>query len=124
MVTDQEHSIALAAVDAIPEDGGFEWRADPQGLVSVVLFRRAGRIYAYRNSCPHQGRPLGLGRGGGDGPQRFFMDKQQRLVCPHHGAVFQVEDGECVSGPCRGAGLRPVAIRVAAGQVYLDQTLE
>jgi len=117
-VTDQQHSIVLAELDDIPEGGGIEWRNEDDPLDSVVLFKRQGQVYAYLNSCPHQGRPLGLGRPGGTMPRRFIFDPEQRLMCPHHGAIFEVEDGQCVSGPCRGAALTPVAIEVAGRRVY------
>ena len=121
-MTSQEDSILLASVAAIPEEGTLEWCADPDGRVSILLFRRGARVFAYHNVCPHQGRGLGIRRSGGQAT-RFFFDPQGHLVCPHHGAVFQLSDGECLSGPCRGAGLTPVAIRIEGNSVFLDQAL-
>ena len=36
-----------------------------------------------------------------------------------HGASFELEGGLCVAGPCRGDALRPVAVEVRDGQVWL-----
>ena len=44
---------------------------------------------------------------------RLSVDKG-RLVCAAHGASFELERGECVAGPCRGASLTPVRVAVAA----------
>lgn len=121
-MTSQEDSILLASVTAIPEDGTLEWCADPDGELAILLFRRNGEVFAYHNVCPHQGRGLGIRRSGGQAT-RFFFDPKGHLMCPHHGALFQLSDGACISGPCRGASLTPVAVRVVGDEVFLDQPL-
>jgi nitrite reductase/ring-hydroxylating ferredoxin subunit len=70
---------------------------------SIILHRRAGKVLAWLNVCPHQGRRLDYA------PGRFLRDGDL-LVCAAHGACFSLEDGECVSGPCRGSRLRQVLI--------------
>jgi hypothetical protein len=34
---------------------------------------------------------------------------------------FDIQDGKCVSGPCEGAGLRPLPVSVQNGYVLLDE---
>lgn len=114
MVTEKQHSIVIAEFNAIPESG-LEWQYPEDPQISLLLFRRQGRLYVYRDVCPHQGRQFGFGRPGES--RRFLFDKQNRLMCPHHGAVFQVSDGVCVSGPCRGAGLTEVPVKIEDGVV-------
>lgn len=80
----------------------------------LMLFLHNDTIVAYHNVCPHQGRNLNYA------PDRFLFDPAGRLVCPHHGALFEVEGGHCVQGPCQGAALRSVQVRVADGLVMLD----
>lgn len=63
-------------------------------------------VAAWRNCCPHQGRRLDYA------PGRFLIDKGQ-LVCPAHGAVFRLADGECVGGPCRGEHLARIEVEDA-----------
>jgi nitrite reductase/ring-hydroxylating ferredoxin subunit len=41
------------------------------------------------------------------------------LVCAHHGASFELEGGQCVTGPCMGGGLTRVPVFVEDGRVYL-----
>jgi nitrite reductase/ring-hydroxylating ferredoxin subunit len=38
-----------------------------------------------------------------------------------HGALFDIESGTCVSGPCAGRGLRALPVRVERGYVMLDE---
>jgi len=38
-----------------------------------------------------------------------------------HGALFDVETGTCVSGPCAGRSLRALPLRVADGWVFLAE---
>jgi nitrite reductase/ring-hydroxylating ferredoxin subunit len=41
------------------------------------------------------------------------------VVCANHGAMFDIETGECTFGPCDGAFLNEIAVTVADGGVYL-----
>lgn len=122
-MTKAEDSIVLAHLNDIPEAGAMEWKCEVPELISILLFKLNDQVFAYRNTCPHQGRPLGLGRSGPGGNQRFYFDAEQRLVCPHHGALFQMDSGECVAGPCRGGFLKSLAIRVENEQVILNKDL-
>jgi len=79
----------------------------------VALFNVAGKVCAYLNTCPHQGRSLNWA------PDRFLFGEDGTLVCPHHGACFEITSGECISGPCEGASLTPAEIKIIDGQVLL-----
>lgn len=83
------------------------------GTVELILLRRGAAVKAWHNICPHQGRALNWA------PDRFLRDEQGRLVCAAHGAVFELERGACVSGPCLGAALSPVDVQVVDGDVFL-----
>ena len=41
------------------------------------------------------------------------------LVCSTHGARFWVMDGKCVEGPCEGASLEPLRVKVSDGKIML-----
>jgi nitrite reductase/ring-hydroxylating ferredoxin subunit len=79
----------------------------------LVLLLAGGLVRAYLNACPHQGRNLAYA------PDEFLFDPRGRLVCPHHGACFDVDSGACVDGPCKGAFLTPVDITLKDGFVFL-----
>ena len=40
-----------------------------------------------------------------------MSDDGQRLLCNQHGALYRLEDGLCVVGPCTGESLQPVPVR-------------
>jgi nitrite reductase/ring-hydroxylating ferredoxin subunit len=42
------------------------------------------------------------------------------LICSTHGALYDPATGDCRGGPCRGAGLEPVAVEEIDGQVVLE----
>ena len=79
----------------------------------LVLFQRDDGLHCYHNVCQHQGRNLNFA------PDQFMFDPEGHLVCPHHGAVFELSAGECLQGPCKGASLRSLSIKVEDGQVVL-----
>lgn len=81
---------------------------------ALILVRRSGRVYAYQNRCPHTGVNLDWL------PHQFLDNSGDYLQCAVHGALFRIEDGYCVSGPCAGEGLRPVAVREQQGEILLD----
>jgi nitrite reductase/ring-hydroxylating ferredoxin subunit len=77
----------------------------------LFIVHRAGRVYAYRNRCPHTGGPLEWL------PDRFLDPSGQYIQCALHGALFHIEDGACVYGPCDGRGLEPLPVEVREGTV-------
>jgi nitrite reductase/ring-hydroxylating ferredoxin subunit len=98
-------------------DGGFaEVEASIDGEPeSLVLFRDGDAVRAWLNVCPHAGRRLDWA------PGQFLRSKDGLLVCAAHGAGFELQRGECVSGPCRGQSLRAVAVEVDGGEVFLGR---
>lgn len=77
----------------------------------IVATRCNGEARAWINCCPHQARALNFA------PDRFLTDPHGRLVCAHHGAVFERETGLCVAGPCKNARLTPVDLEERDGIV-------
>jgi len=80
----------------------------------IFVVRAGTAVYGYLNVCPHQGTPLDWT------PDRFISDDTGLVLCATHGAMFEIADGLCVSGPCAGAHLRAVPVRVNGdGQVVV-----
>ncbi len=77
----------------------------------IFIQRWDDAVYAYRDSCPHLKLPLDY-RGG-----QYLDASGRHLQCAHHGALFRVEDGYCIDGPCKGRWLTPVRLRVQGGDV-------
>ena len=104
----------LAAFHTIPDGGLVEVGAVLDGDAESLLLHRAGdRVRAWFNVCPHAGRRLDWA------PGQFLKSKDGLLVCAAHGASFELADGLCVAGPCRGEALRPVEVEVVDGMVRL-----
>lgn len=104
----------LASIDQLPEGQLVEREVSLAGeLESVLLLRRGEQVRAWLNLCPHAGRRLDYA------PGMFLLSAGGELVCPVHGATFELDAGACTSGPCRGQSLRALDIAQAQGQVLL-----
>jgi nitrite reductase/ring-hydroxylating ferredoxin subunit len=79
--------------------------------IGCFAVRFDGRVHGYMNSCPHRGTELDWN------PGEIFDESGLYLVCATHGAMFDPETGECVSGPCRGACLSRVEMDEQDGVV-------
>lgn len=67
--------------------------------MKLLAVRRAGQVYVYRNRCPHRGVAL-------EWHADEFLDPSASLIqCATHGALFLIESGECIAGPCEGKSL-------------------
>ena len=85
------------------------------GRPEVVVFRVGEAVHAYRNDCPHLNITLDFV------PGRFMNLDATMIQCSNHGARFNIHDGRCVWGPCRGEWLERVAVRLEDGRVVLDE---
>ncbi|MEO8102311.1 MAG: Rieske 2Fe-2S domain-containing protein [Betaproteobacteria bacterium] len=75
----------------------------------------AGEVYAYVNICPHRGTTLDWQ------PGEVFDESGLYLICATHGALFEPGTGICVAGPCQGACLQKIPVRLEAGNVVLER---
>lgn len=73
----------------------------------------AGEVLAYVNVCPHRGTSLDWL------PGQVFDESGLYLICATHGAMFEPATGLCVAGPCSGASLQKLPVRVEQGRVEL-----
>ena len=104
---------ALCRIDEIPDGAsrGFTIGSDAAKL-RIFAVRRGDAVYVYVNRCPHVGTPL-------DWAEDEFLDQERRyIVCATHGALFRIDDGRCLAGPCQGVRLEPFPFAVRDGVVY------
>lgn len=108
-------AILLCHMTALPD--GDARGVDPLGAGqdSILLVRQGASVYGYRDLCPHFGvTPLPWRR------HAYLNHARDMIVCAAHGALFRIDDGVCVSGPCLGQALTPVQLDIRAdGAVYL-----
>ena len=82
--------------------------------VDVVVVREGTRVYGYVNSCPHTGTPLDWT------PDQFMSEDGGHILCATHGALFRIEDGHCLAGPCIGDSLTAASVALdGEGRVVL-----
>ena len=77
---------------------------DDNGGVSCFTIRFDGIAHAYFNRCPHRGTELDWN------PGEVFDESGLYLICATHGATFDPQTGECLSGPCPGARLKKLQV--------------
>lgn len=94
--------LRLCAPDEVAEGQSRGFEIAEEKLFAV---RKDGQLYAYRNRCPHRGIPLEWL------PDQFLDASASLIQCATHGALFLIESGECVAGPCAGQSLQELAIR-------------
>ena len=82
------------------------------------LVRVGAEVHAYVNRCAHQSLPLNML------PDRFLTHDGSMILCTAHGAIFEKATGYCVSGPCAGLSLERLAVRVVAGYVMLEASVD
>jgi nitrite reductase/ring-hydroxylating ferredoxin subunit len=81
----------------------------------LVIVRWDDKVYGYINTCPHT--PVQLDA---RSPGRFFNPERSHLMCEKHGALFEVDTGLCLDGPCEGQGLVPLSLQVVDGSICLS----
>ena len=98
-------------VNDIPENGskGFECNGEKYFAV-----KKQNKIYAYKNACPHIGIAL-------EWVNDQFLDTSHTMIqCANHGALFVIESGDCVAGPCTGRKLIAVKFTLVDGIIHLN----
>ncbi len=111
--------IPLCRLSDLAEGDSKGFAADPEArYADIVVVRTPQGIYAYRNQCPHTGAPM-------EWESDQFLDYTGTLIqCGIHGALFQINDGYCISGPCARQRLRPIAVREQDGWLVALEPLE
>ncbi len=109
-----ETRVVVCRIDELePVDArGFSLDSAEDGHTGFVV-RKNDAVHAYRNVCPHAGHALHWK------PHRFLTRNLDLIMCSVHGAVFDIESGRCVGGPCPGRALTPLRAAVESGEVVI-----
>jgi nitrite reductase/ring-hydroxylating ferredoxin subunit len=103
--------ISLLAIDDIEE--GTSKGIEVKGAYLFAV-KKDDQLVLYYNRCPHLGTPL-------EWEEDRFLDADGALIqCSTHGALFQIEDGYCLVGPCKGKSLHAMPFKVVDGMVMID----
>ena len=98
-----------------PASKGFTLEHDGKEY-ELFLVKKSGQLFAYINRCPHTGVGLNWQ------PDQFLDIDAEWIQCAMHGALFRIENGVCVRGPCAGESLQPVSIRQQDGDISIKIT--
>ena len=72
---------------------------------------KEGAYSAYINSCPHTGINL-------EWQEDQFLDMDNMFIqCSTHDALFEIDTGVCVAGPCVGDQLQAVELVIEDGYI-------
>ncbi len=83
------------------------------GETFLFAVKKNATIYVYKNSCPHLGIQL-------EWQADEFLDSDATTIqCSSHGALFRIEDGECLLGPCLGQSLTAIDFTINNGHVHV-----
>ena len=83
-------------------------------MQSIFVVHKDGEFFAYYNKCPHTGATL-------EWQQDQFLDLDKALIqCATHDALFMIDSGECIAGPCSGDSLQSLPLNIVADQILLD----
>jgi len=80
--------------------------------------KKEDQLYLYLNQCPHLNITLEFQ------PNNFLDTENQYIQCVNHGALFLIESGKCIAGPCSGQSLTPVDFKIEGDQVFLISDLD
>lgn len=94
--------VTLCELEAIADPGARNFVLEIAGAYfHGFVVRRGDEVHGYVDRCPHQGLPLAQKL------DQYLTHEGTLIACSWHGALFRMEDGQCVGGPCGGARLKP-----------------
>lgn len=113
MIQKERGWVSLCPVAAIADgtSQGFE-----VGGRHLFVVRRGMGVWVYQNRCPHRGLPLNWN-------EHQFLDPSGTMIqCAQHGALFIIDSGRCVTGPCPGASLKPIPHRIIDNHLWIAES--
>jgi nitrite reductase/ring-hydroxylating ferredoxin subunit len=81
------------------------------GRFHGFVVRRGETVHGYVDRCPHAGVPLAQTL------DDYLTPDGTLIACSWHGALFEIEGGRCVGGPCVGQSLAPWPVAVRDGRI-------
>jgi nitrite reductase/ring-hydroxylating ferredoxin subunit len=106
--------VVVCTLDELPDPGSKEFRiGDGDWPFRGFVVRKGDAVYAYQNYCMHVGHPLNWQ------PDQFLNEDGELIICASHGALYEIDSGVCVAGPCPGKELRKVDVAVRNGEVVV-----
>ena len=101
----------LCHISELNDPGAMGFDLEPP----VFIVRKNDHVYGYINKCPHTGVNL-------EWQEHDFLNIDKTFIqCSLHGAIFSIESGSCIHGPCNGTGLKSIELNIDDnGDIHLD----
>lgn len=80
--------------------------------INIFAVKKNGKVFVYINNCPHVYTELNWEA------DKFLDGSNSMIQCANHGALFVIESGKCVSGPCNGKKLTAVPFDIIDGVIF------
>lgn len=110
----QEAEHRICNFDELEDPGSLEFQAGTGDWpFRGFLVRQGERVFAYRNYCMHVGHPLNWK------PNEFLTRDRRYIICASHGAMYDIGNGLCFAGPCRGKRLTSLDVAIREGVIYV-----
>jgi len=103
--------VVLAKLDEITNGQAKGFDPLCSGRDSMFVIRQDDKAYAYLDICPHYGDTTLPWK-----KHQYLNADKTHIVCAAHRAVFNIQDGNCVKGPCLGQALKNIKIEVSSDQ--------
>ena len=103
----ENHYQLLTSVDQVPENKVSCFELDGQ---SIAVSQVKEKFYAVANKCSHANKTFDNGKMRG-----------YKLICPMHGATFDIRDGSVLSLPAKKP-IRSYSLKVEGDEIHIDLT--
>lgn len=105
--------VKLGPLDTIVDGGARSFVLQiGDGRFHGFIVRRGETVHGYVDRCPHAGLPLAQTL------DAYLSPDGGMIACSWHGALFSIDDGLCVGGPCASARLSPWPVAVRDGVLF------
>lgn len=106
--------VAVGSLDEMTDPGCCEFRiGEGDWPFKGFVVRQGDDVFAYRNYCMHLGHPLNWQ------PDSFLTKDRTNIICASHGAIYEIDTGLCIGGPCMGKSLRTLPVEIRNGVIYV-----
>jgi nitrite reductase/ring-hydroxylating ferredoxin subunit len=109
-----QEEIIIAAENEITDPGSKGLSVSIEGAkLELFIVKKDSKIAVYENSCPHTQGPLDWT------PDQFLDMDNNYIMCANHGALFEINNGLCIYGPCKEQSLKELPYTIKDGNIYL-----
>jgi nitrite reductase/ring-hydroxylating ferredoxin subunit len=109
-----EVEVEVGRFDELDDPGCREFRVGTGDWpFKGFVVRRGNEVFAYQNYCMHVGHPLNWQ------PNEFLNKDGNLIVCSSHGALYEIDTGVCIAGPCPGKALNNIPVEIRNGSIVV-----